>query len=364
MNKKFSAVQPTKPKPTQLLPNNMTWAWDPNGNTWIAVMKESDDVTAPLYSPNNSNTTTTTTTNSYMSTIKSNQLECLNKFLSGEQYSKEINLDKGLIKAGLIEYAGFNPQRGTKYKITEEGLKVLKAAAEQEYNKVKSYLVTGINDGKVETGDSTYKGLMPQLFDIFEIDGSCLATNIEAKDELDAKVKFILKHPEYEDSQTINAKLVQKGDKWQAQSESGRSFGTYDTKEEAKERLKQMEMFKHMKKDVKSDFYETTEKGYDYPSLPTSPHDQIILENHNGWVNTAADKQSFAELHALIGEYRKQDLIESIHELDGNLILTGDPEVINDLEHKVKDIGYYCETVDETVGEGTIPQWSLKIFMK
>ena len=62
--------------------------------------------------------------------------------------------------------------------------------------------------------------------------------------------------------------------------------------------------------------------------------------------------------------YRKQDLIESIHELDGNLVLTGNPEVISDLEHKVKDIGYHCETVDETTGESTIPQWSLKIFMK
>lgn len=46
----------------------------------------------------------------------------------------------------------------------------------------------------------------------------------------------------------VAAKVVQKGDKWEAQSESGKGFGTYNTKEEAEERVKQMEKFKHMKK--------------------------------------------------------------------------------------------------------------------
>ena len=44
------------------------------------------------------------------------------------------------------------------------------------------------------------------------------------------------------------AKVVQVGDKWQAQSEKGRSFGTYDTKAEAEKRVQQMEMFKHLNK--------------------------------------------------------------------------------------------------------------------
>lgn len=49
-----------------------------------------------------------------------------------------------------------------------------------------------------------------------------------------------------EPEDSIDEKLVKKGSKWQAQSEKGRNFGTYDTKAEAEERLKQMEMFKHM----------------------------------------------------------------------------------------------------------------------
>ncbi|MCM1260693.1 MAG: hypothetical protein NC222_07050 [Staphylococcus sp.] len=46
----------------------------------------------------------------------------------------------------------------------------------------------------------------------------------------------------------VQSKIVKEDGKYQAQSEKGRSFGTYNTKGEAEERLKQMEMFKHMKK--------------------------------------------------------------------------------------------------------------------
>lgn len=49
------------------------------------------------------------------------------------------------------------------------------------------------------------------------------------------------------------SKVVKKDDKYQAQSEKGKNFGTYDTKQEAKDRVKQMEMFKHMKKNADSE---------------------------------------------------------------------------------------------------------------
>jgi len=38
------------------------------------------------------------------------------------------------------------------------------------------------------------------------------------------------------------------GGKYVVLSESGRRFGTYDTKAEAEKRLRQIEMFKHLKK--------------------------------------------------------------------------------------------------------------------
>lgn len=49
------------------------------------------------------------------------------------------------------------------------------------------------------------------------------------------------------------SKVVKQDGKYQAQSEKGKNFGTYDTKQEAEDRVKQMEMFKHMKKNADSE---------------------------------------------------------------------------------------------------------------
>ena len=68
----------------------------------------------------------------------------------------------------------------------------------------------------------------------------------------------------------------------------------------------------------------------------------------------AADER-YAKLHELVGQYRKENKISYFNESDGMMVLTGSPEVINDLEHKVKDIGYYCEAVNEETGaEGEV----------
>lgn len=77
----------------------------------------------------------------------------------------------------------------------------------------------------------------------------------------------------------------------------------------------------------------------------------------------AADER-YAKLHELVGQYRKENKISYFDESDGMMILTGSPEVINDVEHKVKDIGYYCESVNEETGaDGEVPEYSLKIFI-
>lgn len=66
----------------------------------------------------------------------------------------------------------------------------------------------------------------------------------------------------------IKSKIVKKDNKYQVQSEKGKNLGTYDTKSEAEERLKQVEMFKHMKSSDEqySDFLrkiQTVAKEYD-----------------------------------------------------------------------------------------------------
>ena len=45
--------------------------------------------------------------------------------------------------------------------------------------------------------------------------------------------------------------IVKEGSKYVVKSESGKTMGTYATEKEAKERLKQIEMFKHLKGTLK-----------------------------------------------------------------------------------------------------------------
>lgn len=53
-----------------------------------------------------------------------------------------------------------------------------------------------------------------------------------------------------EESKT-NEVIKKVGDKWQVQSHKGKNLGTYDTEEEAKKRLKQVEFFKHKNESIK-----------------------------------------------------------------------------------------------------------------
>lgn len=50
--------------------------------------------------------------------------------------------------------------------------------------------------------------------------------------------------------ESLNEKIVKKGNKWQVQSEKGRNLGTYDTKPEAEKRLKQVHYFKHVNESI------------------------------------------------------------------------------------------------------------------
>lgn len=89
------------------------------------------------------------------------------------------------------------------------------------------------------------------------------------------------------------------------------------------------------------------------------------LTNHvaSEFIIEAADER-YAKLHELVGQYRKENKISYFDESDGMMVLTGSLEVINDLEHKVKDIGYYCEAVNEETGaDGEVPEYSLKVFL-
>lgn len=423
MKKESAIQQPNKPKPTTTLPDNMQWAWDPEAADWVAVLKDNDNTTPPLYDPNNQNVVNQTT--NYMSTVKSG---CLSKFLDGPQYSKEIKIEAGLIKEGLVKYAGFDFNRGTKYAITTKGLEVLRRASEQEHNEAlnkreKLAYLFGFNTDEISTLDTTGKVIKsdelskcewcgeefdeseledtelgkvcyrckkgieskegpmnnkniseakqylekyllenPELFKyqygkdnveevlkelieenpnwykkfsskkwtICEADGTPLG-KVTASSELDAKVKFGIEHPQYADSQSISAK------------------------------------------EINAQYEQTTNTKEPYPNPSETPHDNIVLENHDGWVNTA-DKHQYTEeekrllpLFKLTNDYIAKGKIENISDLveeDNVNMFIGEASVINELEHKVKDLGFYCESIEQanTTSQGLV--YALKIFLK
>lgn len=50
--------------------------------------------------------------------------------------------------------------------------------------------------------------------------------------------------------EALEEKIIKVGNKWQVQSEKGKNLGTYDTKPEAENRLKQVHYFKHLNEEV------------------------------------------------------------------------------------------------------------------
>lgn len=619
-NKIEAAIQqPNKPKPTTMLPDNMEWAWDPDAADWVAVLKDNDNTTPPLYDPNNQNAVNNTTT--YMSNIKSasvidgdededplwvrlndlflsdcslvdsyikneincddiidalnieikNKTEykkvcdyieeyieenkeeyieednymsdikssCLSKFLDGPQYSKEIKIEAGLIKEGLVKYAGFDFNKGTKYTITDKGLEVLRKASEKEHNEAlnereKLAYMFGFNTDEVSTLDTTGKtiksdkklntkslinklyneikknknnwedvddlldythidtkeedeGIMVyvrtelsydqmmelaeilnkvvQKFDslsyfeplqpgimqayienkksaslnkyakkwtICEADGTELG-EVEADSELDAKVKFGIEHPEYADSQSICAKEIKAGNKpfestmgfytyevlwqdnddkegefiepirfelcddrdidewsWKCEELFGKEwfYGFLSRKDAMDKVIKELNKWGTIKGEIKqvdslytgrlkrlhSNYEQTTNTKEPYPNPSETPHDDIVLENHDGWVNTTAEyhytpeQRRLLPLFKLVNEYvaKKQIQLTEDVQNEENTIATGSAEVINELEHKVKDLGFYCEPIAEITDNDDIGQdiYSLKIFTK
>lgn len=408
----------------------------------------------------------------YMSDIKSS---CLAKFLDGPKYSKEIKIESGLIKNGLVKYAGFDFNRGTKYAITTKGLEVLRKASETEQNEAlnereKLAYMFGFNTDEVSTLDTTGKVIKQSAkkWTICEADGTELG-EVEADSELDAKVKFGIEHPEYADSQSICAKEIKSAKQsriyvyninWNDErhkytdddnqlpllpksetlyeSDFPRDF-EWEHIEEVPDYImqdaiddilyKMHEVQPHSfeyeiktgNKTIDAQYEQTTNTKEPYPNPSETPNDHIILENHDGWVNTASfeddmrkqfqqphqklpnsdmdlellekqvldlmdedkkeqikalfdkvqfsDKEAaqvtpeFAKLHELLGKYKGENLIQ-LADVDGNLVASGDPQVINNLEHEVKDIGYYCESVSEDTDSDYAETYSLKIFYK
>lgn len=126
------------------------------------------------------------------------------------------------------------------------------------------------------------------------------------------------KYSQYDWDKSLHEKIVKKGSKWQVQSEKGKNLGTYDTKEEAEKRLKDVEMFKHMNEKI----IQRGENEYNYSNN---------LEN-------LAGKFFFGD-----NQYKKKDWPEEERDGDyGDLVdynLSKDAKI-----YKGYSSEYYCDT--------------------
>lgn len=363
----------------------------------------------------------------YINNIKSS---CLSKFLDGPQYSKEIKVEAGLIKDGLVKYAGFDFNRGTKYAITTKGLEALRKASEAEHNealneKEKLAYLFCFNTDKETTLDTTGKVIKQSArkWTICEADGTELG-EVEADSELDAKVKFGIEHPEYADSQSISAKEICASEteymsvqnmkaflKQQGAKEI--SFGTFtqDVPHSDSDLVKVIEShgtkkinltYDHYKvyvytngarmiedlakyngnwkdryfiftnvsnnKNIDAKYEETTNTKEPYPNPSETPTTDVVLENHDGWVNTAEQKVTpeFAQLHSILGDYKKNGHILSITQDGKDLLVSCSPIASYEMKQKFEQLGYECEETDESeTGDAyDLPSYTLRIKMR
>lgn len=120
----------------------------------------------------------------------------------------------------------------------------------------------------------------------------------------------------------IQSKIVKKDNKYQVQSEKGKNLGTYDTKEQAEKRLKQVEMFKHMKSKELTieDVNKMYEDGIHKDGFPTDEQIQKMFEQYNfskehnyRFENPfKQDPKSWQELKdILLDDYLAKDLVDN-----------------------------------------------------
>ena len=120
----------------------------------------------------------------------------------------------------------------------------------------------------------------------------------------------------------IQSKIVKKDNKYQVQSEKGKNLGTYDTKSEAEERLKQVEMFKHMKSKelTMEDVNKMYENAIHKDGFPTDEQIKTMFEQytsskeHNYRFENPFNKdpKSWQELKdILLDEYLAKDLVDN-----------------------------------------------------
>lgn len=128
----FSNETPTQPKPTESAGMGLIWAWEPVSNMWVRVKEDEAFSTVKQQtqtSYNNSNNTSQSTDSTVNYTTAKLEEESvkemeqkLSSLIEKETYFGKDKINEDLIKAGFVEYAGYNLNKGAQYKVSKAGL--------------------------------------------------------------------------------------------------------------------------------------------------------------------------------------------------------------------------------------------------
>ena len=179
---------------------------------------------------------------------------------NGWYSNKEEKMNESLVEAPEDKGPWWDPSLVVNSEIEEESLN-------EYWGEEESFFTRDDLDEFTTELEDQIDGLTCRAY--FE-PGNILSVDFLYKDELDStaeckvdmrKIKLpsdliskylpVIKEKILSEINSLQEKIVKLDGKYQVQSEKGRNMGTYDTKEEAEKRLKQIEMFKHMNESLK-----------------------------------------------------------------------------------------------------------------
>lgn len=130
---------------------------------------------------------------------------------------------------------------------------------------------------------------------------ACELYYLQTGEYADKDFENLMNDPDKKDNLELVEKIVKVGNKWQVQSEKGRNMGTYDTKEEAKKRLQQIEYFKHLNESLllektRSELIAKSKKSDNY-----SKNNQA--KGKNRW-----ERRKYSKIATKVADYNRIDM--------------------------------------------------------
>ena len=166
-----------------------------------------------------------------------------------DEFKKMIDKHPEWTKDKAIEFAGdILLDKGVSYK------DLYKAKEEFEISLKEDYVLVRLSSGSRHNNKVEYS---IEKVEAHKPDGGAITWGRHNEHKVDRMPSQIIASSDSKEELELKArelveKIIKVDGKYRVQSEKGRNMGTYDTKKEAEDRLKEVEMFKHLKESSSS----------------------------------------------------------------------------------------------------------------